>query len=98
MPGCGTTFRFGPFGRHPDFVALHPQQGIVVLEVKDWRLDTIVHVNRMQVELLTDSGNVSTDNPFEQVRSYMFSVVDTLNLDPSVDRSSALEMSHAYMR
>ncbi len=29
----------GPFGRHPDFVALHPQQGIVVLEVKDWRLE-----------------------------------------------------------
>ena len=25
----------GPFGRHPDFVTLHPQQGIVVLEVKD---------------------------------------------------------------
>lgn len=31
----------GPFGRHPDFVALHPVQSIVVLEVKDWRLDTI---------------------------------------------------------
>jgi hypothetical protein len=25
----------GPFGWHPDFVALHPQQGIVVLKVKD---------------------------------------------------------------
>jgi hypothetical protein len=24
-----------PFGRHPDFVALHPQLGIVVLEVRD---------------------------------------------------------------
>jgi len=30
-----------PFGRHPDFVTLHPQQGIVVLEVKDWHKDTI---------------------------------------------------------
>lgn len=72
----------GPFGRHPDFVALHPQQGIVVLEVKDWRLDTIVNANSKQVELLTDRGNVSTANPFEQVRSYMFNVVNTLLRDP----------------
>ena len=50
----------GPFGRHPDFVALHPQQGIVVLEVKDWRLDTIVNANSKQVELLTDRGRVQS--------------------------------------
>jgi hypothetical protein len=72
----------GPFGRHPDFVALHPQQGIVVLEVKDWRLDTIVNANSKQVELMTDRGSVSTDNPFEQVRNYMFNVVDALKRDP----------------
>ena len=72
----------GPFGRHPDFVALHPQQGIVVLEVKDWRLDTIGNASSKQVELITDRGSVSTDNPFEQVRNYMFNVVDTLKRDP----------------
>lgn len=72
----------GPFGRHPDFVALHPQQGIVVLEVKDWRLDTIGEANSKKVELITDRGNVSTDNPFEQVRGYMFNVVNTLKRDP----------------
>jgi len=72
----------GPFGRHPDFVTLHPQQGIVVLEVKDWRLDTIVNANSKQVELMTDRGSVSADNPFEQVRNYMFNVVDTLKRDP----------------
>ena len=72
----------GPFGKHPDFVTLHPQQGIVVLEVKDWRLDTIGSANSKQVELITDRGNVSTANPFEQVRSYMFNVVNTLQRDP----------------
>jgi hypothetical protein len=72
----------GPFGRHPDFVALHPQQGIVVLEVKDWRLDTLGEANSKQVELITDRGNVWTDNPFEQVRNYMFNVVDLLKRDP----------------
>ena len=44
----------GPFGRHPDFVALHPQQGIVVLEVKDWRLDTIGNASSKQVERKTE--------------------------------------------
>src|SRR3990172_6263753 len=72
----------GPFGRHPDFVALHRQQGIVLLEMKDWRLDTIANASSKQVELITDRGNVSTDNPFEQVRNYMFNVVDTLQRDP----------------
>ncbi|MFA6901620.1 MAG: NERD domain-containing protein/DEAD/DEAH box helicase [Gallionellaceae bacterium] len=72
----------GPFGRHPDFVALHPQQGIVVLEVKDWRLDTIGHANSKQAELITDRGNVLTDNPFVQVRNYMFNVVNALQREP----------------
>ncbi|MDD4911094.1 MAG: 3'-5' exonuclease [Sideroxydans sp.] len=72
----------GPFGRHPDFVALHPQQGIVVLEVKDWRLDTIGNASKNQVELITDRGNVLTDNPFVQVRGYMFNVVNALKREP----------------
>jgi hypothetical protein len=54
----------GPFDRHPDFVTLLPQQGIVVLEMKDWRLDTITSATSKQVELITDRGNVSIDNPF----------------------------------
>ncbi|MDD2915247.1 MAG: NERD domain-containing protein/DEAD/DEAH box helicase [Gallionella sp.] len=72
----------GPFGRHPDFVTLHPQQGIVVLEVKDWHKDNIVSATRTHVELLTPQGTVSLENPFEQVRSYMFNVVNTLKRDP----------------
>ncbi|MFZ3018989.1 MAG: nuclease-related domain-containing protein [Gallionella sp.] len=68
----------GPFGKHPDFVVLHPQQGIVVLEVKDWHLDTIIGATRTHVELLTPQGTVSVESPFEQVRDYMFNVVDVL--------------------
>jgi hypothetical protein len=36
----------GPRGRHPDFVIVHPANGLLVLEVKDWRLDTIVSANK----------------------------------------------------
>lgn len=72
----------GPFGKHPDFVTLHPQQGLVVLEVKDWRLSNIVSANKTDVELLTDRGVVSQLNPFKQVRDYMLNVVDVLKRDP----------------
>ena len=72
----------GPLGRHPDFIVLHPQQGIVVLEVKDWRLESIVKADKKQVELLTERGTVSVESPFEQVRGYMFNVVSMLKRDP----------------
>lgn len=71
----------GPFGRHPDFVILNPHQGFVVLEVKDWRLDSLVDANKLQVTLLTPQGEVKAENPFEQVRSYMFNVLNTLRRD-----------------
>jgi hypothetical protein len=71
----------GPRGRHPDFVILHPHQGILVLEVKDWRLDTIISATKSEVELLTERGPVREQNPFEQVRGYMHDVVRTIERD-----------------
>lgn len=53
----------------------------MVLEVKDWRLETIVEANKQQVSLLTEQGVVETQNPFEQVRGYMFNVVNVLKQD-----------------
>ncbi len=71
----------GPLGEHPDFVILHPSQGLLVLEVKDWRLDTIVEMNRFEATLLTSRGLVKTPNPIEQVRQYLYRVVDLLKQD-----------------
>src|SRR6478672_2834040 len=31
----------GPRNRHPDFIIVHPANGLLVLEVKDWRLESI---------------------------------------------------------
>jgi hypothetical protein len=74
----------GPRGRHPDFIIVHPGNGILVLEVKDWRLDTLLSANRTEVELLTERGPVREQSPFEQVRGYMFEVVRTLESDPAL--------------
>jgi hypothetical protein len=56
----------GPRGLHPDFVVIHPGHGLLVLEVKDWRLDNIASANKLQVALLTERGTFTVDNPFEQ--------------------------------
>ncbi|MDR2186631.1 MAG: NERD domain-containing protein/DEAD/DEAH box helicase [Azonexus sp.] len=87
----------GAFGKHPDFVALHPRQGLVVLEVKDWRLDTIAGANKMQVDLLTNRGVVAAQNPFDQVRGYMLNVVDTLKRDALLVIESGSLMGHLAM-
>lgn len=71
----------GARGLHPDFVVLHPAHGLLVLEVKDWRTETILGANKLQVELLTERGPVKETNPFEQVRRYMFDVVKAIQGD-----------------
>jgi hypothetical protein len=71
----------GPRGRHPDFVIVHPGKGLLVLEVKDWRLDTIASANKSEVELVTTSGAVRTTSPFEQARGYMFDVMKLIQSD-----------------
>lgn len=38
---------------HPDFILLHPSRGLFVLEVKDWKLETIASVNPDTFEIRT---------------------------------------------
>jgi hypothetical protein len=71
----------GPHSRHPDFIIVHPANGLLVLEVKDWRLESIVAADKTKVELLTSRGNVRESNPLEQARKYTFEVVRTLERD-----------------
>jgi hypothetical protein len=71
----------GPRNRHPDFIIVHPANGLLVLEVKDWRLESIVSADKGQVELLTARGIVRESHPLEQARKYTFDVVRTLERD-----------------
>lgn len=67
---------------HPDFVLLHPRRGILVLEVKDWKLETIRHMDPATATLLTDKGEKTRPNPLEQARQYAHQVVNVLEGDP----------------
>ena len=71
----------GPRGRHPDFVLLNPSRGVLVLEVKDWRLDNTSNWSKLEVELITARGVVRETNPMEQARAYMFTVKQLLERD-----------------
>jgi hypothetical protein len=60
--------------REPDFVILHPQRGLLILEVKDWRLTTIRDANPMVVELQTERGPIPTPHPLSQARGYAIDI------------------------
>lgn len=71
-------------GREPDFVVLHPQRGLLILEVKDWRRQTIAEANPMQVQLRTERGIVSVEHPVAQARGYMLDVTHQLQKFPEL--------------
>lgn len=80
---CWINVPVGPKQRRPDFIVLHPGRGILVLEVKDWKLPTIKQMDRLTVELYLDSGVIKTDiNPLEQARAYAIEIKELLERDP----------------
>jgi hypothetical protein len=75
----------GPKNAHPDFCVMHPRRGILVLEVKDWRVgSTILQADKKNWEIMGDSGPKTVINPLEQARQYAHQVVNTLERDPQL--------------
>lgn len=71
-------------GREPDFVVLHPRRGLLILEVKDWKRQTIADANPMQVQLTTAQGTVHSDHPVAQARGYMLELIHQLQKFPEL--------------
>jgi hypothetical protein len=69
-------------GRHPDFIIVGPDLGLVVLDVKDWRLKSILEVTADRVRLRQPSGELEVFNPVRQVRNYLLRTVDALKRRP----------------
>lgn len=84
----------GPANSHPDFIVLHPQRGILTLEVKDWKPDTIQSANRQSFELLTSSGIKHVINPLEQARQYAHAVSNVLQKDTQLTINSGVKSGH----
>jgi len=74
----------GPKQRQPDFVILHPNRGLLVLEVKDWALDTLKSLDKFAATLLTDRGLVTVANPLAQARVYALELARVLEADAAL--------------
>lgn len=81
---CWYDVPIGGANRHPDFIVLNPRRGLLVLEVKDWKLETIQTIDKASVTLVTDRGLKHEVNPFEQARQYVFAVCNLLERDPAL--------------
>ena len=81
---CWYDVSLGENTPSPDFIVFHPGRGLLVLEVRDWRLDTILSVEKSSVELITDTGTESVPNPLEQARQCMLLMGKRLERDPQL--------------
>src|SRR5690606_11930310 len=79
---CWYDVAIGEKTRHPDFVVFHPSRGLLVLEVKDWKLSTLQSIDKQHAAILTDNGVKHVLNPLEQARQYMYAITSKLECDP----------------
>lgn len=85
---CWYDVPIGQSMRHPDFIVLHPRRGLLILEVKDWKLNTLQSINKARVTLLTLNGVKQLPNPLEQARQYAHAVANSLQKDSQLVFSS----------
>lgn len=89
-----------PVGRkqlRPDFVVLHPGRGVLVLEVKDWKLPTIQCMDRFSAQLLSERGLVAVANPLEQARNYALEITRLLECDPLLVQQEGRYKGHLML-
>ncbi len=74
----------GPKARQPDFVVLSPRWGVLILEVKDWKLGQLGPATRDAIELITPRGRVTQTHPLRQARDVTLELVDLMRGDPAL--------------
>ncbi len=63
---------------------MHPRRGILILEVKDFRLSTLIQANKQTWDIHGELGPKTIPNPLEQARQYAHQVVNALERDPQL--------------
>lgn len=74
----------GPKQTHPDFVVIHPRRGVLILETKDWRLDTIQEATKQAWTLNVGGRPKVVINPAAQARHCALQVIEALERDPQL--------------
>lgn len=81
---CWYNIPVGPKALQPDFVVLHPRRGLLVLEVKDWRIETISTMDRGRGQIHVGGELKAVKNPLMQARAYALELNLLLERDPAL--------------
>jgi len=81
---CWYELPVGKRQRYSDFIILHPLRGLLLLEVKDWKLDTIQKMDKVSATIFTPHGLKTVSNPLEQVRQCAYQLINRLQKDPQL--------------
>ncbi|MCK0153794.1 NERD domain-containing protein [Alcanivorax sp. S6407] len=74
--------------RYPDYIILHPGRGLLFLEVKDWKLDTLKQITPRDVEIFTPDGLKTVTNPLQQARQCALTAIKKLQRDEHLQQTS----------
>ena len=85
---CWYESAVGQRQKYTDFIVLHPLRGLLLLEVKDWKLDTIQKIDRADATILTQQGAMVVANPLEQARQCTYLLTNRLEKDPQLIQQS----------
>ncbi len=65
---------------HPDIVVIHPRKGILIIEVKDWNLQSYqFHTHKTHGYWTVSDEDAHLTSPFEQVERYKNELYDLLS-------------------
>lgn len=85
---CWYDLPVGKRQRYSDFIILHPLRGLLLLEVKDWKVETIRSIEKVSATIITPSGLKIVANPLEQARQCTYQLIDKLQQDPQLVNAS----------
>ena len=78
---CWYDIPVGKRHKYSDFIILHHSMGLLLLEVKDWKQNTIKQVNPDKFTIEANGRLITKDNPLEQVRKCTYALIDMLKND-----------------
>jgi UvrD-like helicase family protein/nuclease-like protein/AAA domain-containing protein len=74
----------GPKQTYPDFIIIHPRRGALILETKDWHLETIHRATKQYFDIAPGGVPKTVMNPLAQARHCAIQVVNALERDPQL--------------
>src|SRR5699024_1562430 len=85
---CWFNVPVGSRALQPDFIILHPGHGLLVLEVKDWKPNTVRNFTKDQATLLVEGEYKKDKYPMKQVRQYAEELEKLLVKDPLLQQTN----------